>query len=61
VVVRRKKKRIDTSKDKRLDVFLTNLEIEKEKREKIVNYVEDLTFDVLKMKNEPKLRLRKPE
>jgi len=61
VVVRRKKKRIDTSKDKRLDVFLTNLEIEKEKREKIVNYVEDLTFDVLNKKNEPKLRLRKPE
>jgi hypothetical protein len=55
----KKKKRIDTRNDKRLDVFLSNLEIEKEKKEQIINYVEDLTRSVLIKKNDPKLRLNK--
>lgn len=55
----KKKKRIDTRNDKRLDVFLSNLEIEKEKKEQIINYVEDLTRSVLIKKNAPKLRLNK--
>jgi len=57
----KKKKRIDTRNDKRLDVFLSNLEIEKEKKEQIINYVEELTQNVLIKKNELKLRLNKGE
>lgn len=55
---RKKKMKIDV-KNKRLDLFLKNLEIEQEKREKIVSYVEDLTFKTLHEKNKPKLRLAK--
>lgn len=55
-----KKKRIDTRKNKRLDVFLSNLQIEQEKKEQIINYVQDLTQDVLSRKKQPKLRLNKP-
>ena len=55
------KKRSDTGKDKRLDIFLEKLEIEKEKKEQIINFVEGLTLDVLKRKSQPKLRLNKPE
>jgi hypothetical protein len=53
-------RRPETEKNRRLDAFLTELQIEREKKEKIINYVEDLTFDVLKQKSQPKLRLRKP-
>ncbi|MEW5897237.1 MAG: hypothetical protein AB1668_06080 [Nanoarchaeota archaeon] len=56
----RKKKRIGVDvKNRRLDLFLKNLEIEQEKREKIVSYVEDLTFKTLHEKSKPKLRLAK--
>ena len=55
---RRKKKKIDAGKNKRLDLFLEELEIEQDKREKIVKYVEDLTFKTLKGKTEPKLRFK---
>ena len=46
--------------NKRLDLFLTNLEIEQEKKQKILQYVEELTFETLKEKTpKPKLRLEK--
>ncbi|MFH1827957.1 MAG: hypothetical protein ABH824_01710 [Nanoarchaeota archaeon] len=53
------KKRLDAAKNKRLDIFLEKLEIEQDKREKIVNYVENLTFETLKGRSTPKLRLTK--
>ena len=55
----KRKKALD-NKNRRLDAFLTELQIEQEKKEKILNYVEDLTFDIVKQKSQPKLRLRKP-
>ena len=55
----KRKKELD-NKNRRLDAFLTELQIEQEKKEKILNYVEDLTFDIVKQKSQPKLRLRKP-
>ena len=55
------KKRIDTRNNKRLDVFLSDLQIEQEKKEQIINYVEELTQNVLIKKNELKLRLNKGE
>lgn len=54
------KKRSDTDKNRRLDAFLTELQIEQDTKDKILNYVEDLTFDIVKQKSQPKLRLRKP-
>lgn len=54
------KKRAATEKNRRLDTFLTELQIEHDKKDKILNYVEDLTFDIVKQKSQPKLRLRKP-
>lgn len=56
-----KKKKTDPRKNKRLDIFLEKLEIEKEKKEQIINFVEDLTLGVLKDKSKPRLRLNKPE
>ena len=55
-----KRKKEPDNKNRRLDAFLTELQIEQEKKEKILNYVEDLTFDIIKQKSGPKLRLRKP-
>ena len=54
------KKKGETEKNRRLDAFLTELQIEQDKKDKILNYVEDLTFDIVKQKSQPKLRLRKP-
>ena len=55
---RKKKKKVEHNK--RLDLFLTNLEIEQEKKQKILLYVEELTFETLKEKTpKPKLRLEK--
>ena len=55
----RRTKKFDVDKNYRLDLFLTQLEIEKEKKERILKYVEDLTFNALTQKNQPKLRLKK--
>ena len=63
-----KKKQIDVSKDRKLDEFLKALKIEGEKRDKIVSFVEELTFKQLKElstgiseeKEKPKLRLKMP-
>ncbi len=46
-------------KNRRLDLFLEKLEIEKKKKEKILGFVEELTTDVLKKKSQPVLRLNK--
>ena len=67
----RRKKQIESSKNRRLDEFLKALKIEGEKRDRIVSFVEELTFQRLKelstgikgQKEETKklkLRLRMP-
>jgi len=53
------KKQLDRDKNRRLDVFLETLEIKKEKRQQILDYVEDLTFDTLKNNQRKQLRLNK--
>ncbi len=55
----RRKKSVDNSQDTHLDVFLKKLEIADDKREKIVKYIEDLTFGIIARKTAPKLRLNK--
>tara|TARA_Y100000310_G_scaffold320182_1_gene376324 strand:+ start:45 stop:227 length:183 start_codon:yes stop_codon:yes gene_type:complete len=45
--------------NKRLDLFLKELEIGEEKRKQIIEHVEDLTWETLKNKSRPKLRLSK--
>ncbi len=55
----KKVKKGDTDKNRRLDAFLTQLEIENEKKEKILRYVEDLTYQTLQQKTAPKLRLKR--
>ena len=65
-MARRKKKQEDAGKNRKLDEFLKGLRIEGEKRDKIVAFVEDLTFRQMKElstgiseeKKKPKLRLR---
>lgn len=54
-----KKKKADVDKNRRLDAFLTQLQIEQDKKEQILKYVEELTFNVVHGKQEPKLRLKK--
>ena len=54
----RKRKKVEYNK--RLDQFLIDLQIEQDKKKKILEYVEELTFETLKEKNpKPKLRLEK--
>ena len=43
-------------KDRRLDVFLQN--IFQEQTKKVMSHVENLTWDALKYKSKPKLRLK---
>ncbi|MBI2145049.1 hypothetical protein HYU18_01865 [Candidatus Woesearchaeota archaeon] len=68
-MAKRRKKQAETGKNKKLDEFLKALKIEGEKRDKIVSFVEDLTFKQLKGlstgvkedgEKKPKLRLRMP-
>ncbi len=54
-----KKKKLDIDKNRRLDAFLTELQIEQDKKDQILKYVEELTFNVVHGKQEPKLRLKK--
>ena len=54
-----KKKRLDAANNKRLDLFLKDLEIEEEKRVRIVEHVENLTMEALQQRSKPKLRLNK--
>ncbi len=55
------RKRKDDPHNKRLDLFLEELQIEKDTRKKIIAHVENLTMDALKGISKPKLRLQKPE
>ena len=69
-MARRKKKQIDAGKNRKIDEFLKGLRIEGEKRDKIVAFVEELTFKQLKElstgvkesdeNKKTKLRLRMP-
>lgn len=54
-----KKKKSDIDKNRRLDAFLTQLQIEQDKKEQILKYVEELTFNAIHPKAEPILRLKK--
>lgn len=45
--------------NKRLDQFLTALQIELETKQKIIQYVEELTFETILRRSKPNLRLRK--
>ena len=54
-----KKRRLDAAKNKRLDLFLKDLEIEEVKRKQIVDHVEKLTLEALQQRSKPKLRLNK--
>lgn len=64
----RKKKGADASKNRNLEDFLKTLKIEGDKRDKIVSFVEEVTFKRLKElstghieeEKKPKLRLRMP-
>ncbi len=56
----RRKKKLEAAKNKRLDIFLAQLQIEDDKRKQIIKYVEDLTFETLQGKSSPKLRLQNP-
>ncbi len=56
-----KSKEPQHEQNQRLDLFLQELEIAQDKREKILQYVEDLTFSVLQQKNPPRLRLNQPD
>jgi hypothetical protein len=57
----KRKKRNSDEYNVRLDIFLQKLKIEQDKKEQIINFVEDLTYDVIKSKSKvkPELRLRK--
>ncbi len=70
-MARRKKEQVDAGKNRKLDEFLKGLRIEGEKRDKIVAFVEELTFKQLKelstgvkeeaeAKKKLKLRLKMP-
>jgi hypothetical protein len=56
--VRGKKKKGDVH-NKRLDLFLKDVEIAEEKRTKIIAHVEQLTLETLQQRSKPKLRLEK--
>jgi hypothetical protein len=56
-----KKIRSSTSKDRRLDLFLQKIQSEQQERKEMLENVETLTFNVINSREEPKLRLRKPE
>jgi len=45
---RRKKEKFDSSKNRKLNEFLAELELEDDKKVKIVEYIENLTFQKLK-------------
>ena len=59
----RKKRKFDATKNRKLDEFLTNMNIEERKKDDIMAFVEKLTFEKIKeasIKKKPKpvLRLR---
>ncbi len=59
----RKRKKFDASKNMKLDEFLSRLDIEESKRERIMQFVENLAFEKLKEasinKQKPLIRLKR--
>ena len=53
----RRRKKSDASKNRKLDEFLSRLEIEEEKKEQIMEFVEKLAFEKLK---EASIKQQKP-
>lgn len=53
----RKRKRFDASKNRKLDEFLSKLDIENTKKERIMEFVENLAFEKLK---EASIKHQKP-
>jgi hypothetical protein len=54
------RKKISYVKDRRLDIFIERIELEKSEKKEMLENVENLTFDVITGKSSPKLRLKKP-
>ncbi len=52
-----KRKKLDASKNRKLDEFLSKLDIEEEKKERIMEFVENLAFEKLK---EASIKQQKP-
>ncbi len=57
----KKKVSSSTIKDRRLDLFLQRINLEKQQKKEMLEDVENLTFEVINSRGEPKLRLKKPE
>ena len=57
----KKKIRSNTVKDRRLDLFLQKINLEQQQKQEMLEDVEHLTFNVINFREEPKLRLKKPE
>jgi hypothetical protein len=57
----KKKVSSSTVKDRRLDLFLQRINVETQQKKEMLENVENLTFEVINSREEPKLRLRKPE
>jgi len=59
----RKRRKLDASRNRKLNEFLTDLQISKPKKEQIIEFVEKLTFERLKdastKKQKPALRLKR--
>jgi len=59
--MRRRRRKFDPTKNRKLDEFLSGLEIEQDKRDQIVEFIEKLAFDKIKeasLKPKQVLRLR---
>jgi hypothetical protein len=56
-----KKVRSSTIKDRRLDLFLQKINTEQQQKKEMLDNVESLTFNVINLREKPKLRLKKPE
>jgi hypothetical protein len=57
----KKKFSSSTVKDRRLDLFLQRINSEQQQKQEMLKNVEHLTFNVINSREEPKLRLKKPE
>ena len=54
------RKKINSVKDRRLDLFIERIELEKVEKQEMLKNVETLTFNAITGKGTPKLRLKKP-
>jgi len=55
---RRRRKKFDPTKNRKLDEFLTKLEIEDNKKDEIMDFVKNLTFEKVK---EASIRRKQPK